>query len=240
MKTINVKITVIIITLVLLNILTYSYFKTKNNNLSTENYNLTVQNDTIKKNYNRLTKQFEFSKGTYTVNTAKDLKQFNKDLYNQTKQTKNTAVAIQVTANINLPTQSNLNTLSDSNRTYINTHFKFQYSDSSVNQTISGSNRIDLINKEVLTSIDTNKIQVKLSYNVVNQSDKYIITALSRSKYVNFSDLNSVLIINKLPVKQQNRWKFGLFMGYGINSNVKLTDFRVGWSCGVGLNYRLF
>lgn len=236
----NKTLIISIIILIIINLLTISYYSSKNNKLSTDNYNLTIQSDTVKKNYNQLSKQYEFSKKSYLIQREKDLMQFNNQLAKQAKQTKNTAVAINGTANIALPTQTANNSIQDTTGNQLNSKFTFQYSDSSLNQLIAGRNSIDLLHRKVITAIDTNQISVKLAFNVVNQSNKYIITAFSRSKYVNFSDLNSVLIINKLPVKQQNRLKIGAFFGWGLNTDARFDNLRTGYSCGVGLNYRLF
>jgi len=236
MKTINFKTISIIIVLIILNLLTITYFKRKNNKLSTDNYNLTVQSDTIKKSYNRLTKEYEYTKASYAVNTVKDLKQFNKDLYNQTKQHKNTAVAIQSTASIYIPSQSKLNSIADTTDTYIKERFNFLYADSSITQKISGLNTINRLNNQIITNLDTNTTIIKLKYSIIKVKTGYQIQAFTTSKYLNISDLNAVYIENK----PKSRWNVGLFMGYGLNSNSLGSDIRAGWSCGVGLNYRLF
>jgi hypothetical protein len=240
MKNINFKTLSIIIVLVIINLLTVNYFKSIEDKLSRENQNLTAKNDTIRKEYNQVKKEYTFSKQSYLVAKAKDLEHYNKSLYNQVKQAKNTAIAIQATQQISLPSQSQLNKQLDTASNQLTTEFRFLYSDSSVNQLISGKNRINLLNKEVLTTLDTNKLSVKLSYNIVNKSNKYIVSAFSRSKYIDFSDLNSVLILNQLPAKQQNKWSLGLFAGFGLNSDVRGLNVRAGWSAGVGLNYRIY
>lgn len=234
--TMNKTLIISIIILIIINLLTISYYSNKNKKLSTENYNLIVQQDTIKKSFNRLTKEYEYSKTSYAVEKASQLKQYNNSLYNQTKQHKNTAVAIQSTASVTLPSQQTNNTVSDTTHTYIKERFNFLYSDSSIVQQISGFNTINRANNQIITNLDTNKTTIKLKYSILKDKKGYKVQAFTSSKYLNISDLDAVYIENK----PQNRWNVGLFMGYGINSNIQLTDFRVGWSAGVGVNYRLF
>ncbi len=232
----NKTLIISIIILIVINLLTITYYSRKNNKLSTDNYNLIVQSDTIKKSYNKLSKDYQYSKASYAVEKASQLEKYNNNLYIQLKDHKNTAVAIQSTASAIIPSQQSINTVSDTTHTYYIERFNFLYSDSSLTQKISGINTLNRFNNQIITTLDTNKTTIKLKYSILKDEKGYKVQAFTSSKYLNISNLDAVYIENK----PQNKWSLGLFIGYGLNSNTQLTDIRAGFAAGIGVNYRLF
>lgn len=232
----NKKLSIVIIILIIINLLTISYYSKKNNSLSTENYNLSIGNDTIKKSYNKLSKEFEYSKKAYAVESYKQLREYNNSLYNQLKAHKNTAVAIQSTASAIIPIQQIINTISDTSSTYVIERFNFLYVDSGLTQQISGSNTLNRLNNQIITTLDTNKTTIQLKYSILKDKKGYKVQAFSSSKYLNISKLDAVYIEDK----PKSRLNIGLFCGFGLNSDIKGLNVRAGWSAGVGVGYRLY
>lgn len=224
-----------IITLFILLILSFLYYSKKINSLSADNYNLTVLSDSIKKEYNKKTKEYIYSTSAYKLESTKQLKKYDKQLYSKFKNTKKIKTGITATASINLPSSSEKNTIIDTTNKVIVSEFKTLYKDSAVSQQIEGINTINKIDNTVLTKITANTTTVKLKYSISEEKNKTIVKAYILSDKVTVNDVNAVVI-----EKKQKRFSVGTYCGFGLNSDLLLNNFRLGWSTGICITYRVF
>lgn len=220
----------LIIILIGLNLITLTYFNNKVSKLNTDNYNLTVKSDSIIKTYNKKTKEIEFSKKSYQVEKLKDLKQYDQKFYNSISDQSKTIAAITTTTSVAIKQQNQTNAIIDSI-----SKFRFTYSDKSINQLITGTNKIK--GNSMIISIDTNSIKLNLKYSIIEEKNKYLIKAYTSSHAVTVDDLSSVVITKS---NKKNHWSIGLFLGYGINTDNQLNNARCGWSAGFGINYKIW
>ena len=123
----------------------------------------------------------------------------------------------------------------------------FNYVDSGLVQKLSGESRFKLFNNNLypgLTSIDTNMFKLNLTYGFKEEEDRYKVWAISKSPYVNISELTGVYFIDKAPpgvsvASGQRPFSIGPQIGYGVNFDSKFQNSRSGWHFGIGLTYNI-
>jgi len=186
----------------------------------------------------------------YVVKNVDDLQNYNKDLYSQMKSMGNTVAGIQSQLTINIPTivsavSKPVTDPKDSTKILI--PWNFDYNDPGLTETLAGKTQFRLINNRIMSPIistlDTNRFKIKITYGFIEKDGKYIVQANTPSKLISFTELNGALILDKMPqvtVTKQNPWSFGPYAGFGLNTDLTGQNSRFGWSIGVGASYNFF
>lgn len=223
--------------------------KERKNDLIIYQNNLRASQDSIKRYYDKKLEIFVNEKISYVVNDIKDLKNTNKQLYNDFKHVDKLITGIKSDIKVIIPTIVNeINDIkqdpNDSNKFTI--PFNFKYSDNGLSQTISGNTMFRILNNKpqipILSTLTENTFNVKLKYTYEEKDNKYFIKATSPSNLVQFTELDGVLILDKVNNKttKSNRFVFGTSLNFGLNTNIIGLEPRLGWSIGVGGTYNIF
>lgn len=203
--------------------------------------NIKASLDSINTYYDKKLKEYISEKHSYILNDIKDLKQYNKELYNDLKNIKNIVAAINSGININLPSQNSITNIYyrdtvDTNKYII--PWSFKYKDDGLFQYIYGKTNFNIKNSKLFnisSSLDTNIILINLKYTITNEKNNYIVKAYTPSPYIKFNELDGVLIIDKPKMK---RFSIGPTFCFGINNYNN--DIKFGWNVGIGVTYALF
>jgi len=125
--------------------------------------------------------------------------------------------------------------------------WNFNYADSGLVQRLAGTSRFKLLNNKLypgLTNIDTNYFGLNLTYGFKEEDDRYKVWAVSKSPYVNISELTGAYFIDKPPpgvntTMGQRPFSIGPQIGWGVNFDSKFQNSRTGWHFGVGIQYNI-
>ena len=173
------------------------------------------------------------------VAKTNDLKNLNKDLYEESKKEIGELKAIikgQVTAS------SQPLTISNQLEQYSPTSFGLKFMHTTDRWDIRGVSRFNLINNVLYpdsTHIAQNSVKIDLVLGFKEHNDKYEIFARSPNPDVVINKLDGVLFIAKKPditcppQKPQKSLGLGFHLGYGFSSK------GIGPVVGIGLNYNL-
>jgi hypothetical protein len=212
--------------------------------------NIKAMTDTLTVRFDKKIDNTVTEKTSFIVGDIKDLKQYNESFYKELKNIKGAVVGIESEVSGIIPSIKDdiKNAMSDpKDSTKFTIPWNFNYKDSGLTQDLSGRTIFKVWKNKPTTpmnsSLDTNKFSIKLKYNVVDENGKYKVQAISKSNLVKFDDLNSVLILDKMPsqqLKKQNPWSFGPYFGFGLNTDEKFANSRFGWSVGIGGSYNMF
>lgn len=251
---IGVSLSVLIVLLLVFNFQTcqnLSYEK-KQREFDNENYknNIKAQGDSLKAYFDKRLNAVVTEKTSYIVNSVNDLKDYDKALYNDMKSVKGSVAGIQSTVNGIIPAirKEIREALQDSiDSTKFTIPWDFPYSDEGLTQTLVGKTTFKVLDNKpaspMFSELTKNEFSIKLKYNISEKDNKYVVKAYSPSKIVTFSDLDAVIILDKLPKqepKKQTPWSFGPQVGFGMNTDIKGSNGRFGWYVGVGGSYNIF
>jgi len=123
----------------------------------------------------------------------------------------------------------------------------FNYQDSGLIQKLTGESRFKLYKNGLfpgITTIDTNYFNVNLTYGFKEEDDRYKVWAVSKSPYVEISELTGAYFIDKAPIigaaMGDRSFVFGPYIGYGVNFDNIFHNSRLGWNFGLSLQYNIF
>lgn len=240
---------VIILLLVVFNLNTCNNLKEKKleherDTMMYEN-NLQAMNDSLVTYYNEKLEQQVSEKTAYLIKSVDDLKKYNENLFNEFKNMKNSIAGINSKVNIlvdSLVDKSEIVQL-DSNTYKI--PWEFKYKDPGLTQNIFGRSEFKIFNNKPLplnSYLDKSEITVGLKYSFEEKANRYKVWATSPSDRVKFDELDGVLFIDKVKPESQkiNRWAFGPYAGFGLNTDLTGKNARFGWGVGVAASYNLF
>ena len=214
--------------------------------------NIGAFKDSIIKEYNKKLDAYEFTKQNFVVQKLAELEAYNKDLYNELLKVKGDVIAaIKTNVQANLggisTTGDKLETL-DEKTNYYGIKFKEKYSDPGFEQRIVGTSKFHAIpNLETkkwlitpdVTTFDTIRTNLSITYGFKEVDDKYKVFAISGSPKVNLIELNGGYLIDKQPDQAPTipkRWGIGPYIGYGVSAGTNLPA-RFGWGIGFSLHY---
>ena len=215
--------------------------------------NMSALKDSIKVEFNKKLKAYEFSKDNYVVQKLSDLQKYNQSLYDEIKKIKGDVIAA-----INTKVQGDLGGIKadnklviiDSTKRFFGLKFRSLYADSGFQQKLVGTSRFYIIpNGKIwhiqpdITLFDTNLTSIEITYGFKELKDKYQVFALSTSPKIQLTDLTGGYFIDKQPppppVKPKN-WAIGPYIGFGLNTDYNLANPRFGWSIGFSVHYDVF
>jgi hypothetical protein len=211
--------------------------------------NLKAMTDSLTTYYNKEMDRMVTEKTSYVVNKIGDLEKYNKALFDEMKAVKNSVAGIKSDVGIMIPTLNSINgkIISDpKDSTKFTLPFEFNYADAGLTQHLAGNSRIQILNNKpqlpILSTLTTNTMDVKLSYNYREEKGKYIVSASSPSKLVKFTELDGALVLDKIPqstTKKCSRWNLSAGAMFGLNTDIALKNPRFGWGGGLVLGYDL-
>jgi len=221
--------------------------------------NLNALKDSITVSFNKKLNAYEFSKDNFVVQRLSDLEQYNKNLSDELKKVKGDVIAaINSTVKIDLGKISTTNKLSvlDAQLNYYGLSFKNNYPqspniDPGFQQKISGISKFYVIpNNETKTwtikpdstVIDTNLMNLKITYGFKELDKQYKIFAISASPKVTLTDLAGGYFIDKqpsLPPVKPKKWGIGPSLGFGLFTTSKLSQTAFGFNIGASLHYNI-
>ena len=125
--------------------------------------------------------------------------------------------------------------------------WNFNYADSGLVQRLGGQSRFKLFNNKLypgITTIDSNYFNLSLTYGFKEEDERYKVWAISKSPYVNISELSGAYFIDKAPPgvnisSGQRPFSIGPQIGYGVNFDSKFQNSRLGWNFGIGITYNM-
>lgn len=214
--------------------------------------NIHALSDSIKVEFNKKLKAWEFSKDNYVVQKLSDLEQYNKDLANELKKVKGDIISViesKVQGNLGgITTSNNLITL---DKNYYGLQFKSHYKDDGFEQKITGISKFYAIPDDItkkwtlkpdVTVLDTNLTSIEIIYGFKEFDDKYQVFALSKSPKITLTDLTGGYIIDKqiIPIQKPKKWGVGPYIGVGLNTGFDGNSPRFGWCVGIGVTYDIF
>lgn len=215
--------------------------------------NLFALNDTIRKTINKEMGAYEFDKGAF-LTSIENLAKYDEALARQLNGMKGELLsAIDGLAEVELPpadVDGKLIDYADGDNRGDGEYglaWNFNYADSGLVQKLSGQSRFKLFNNTLypgITTIDTNRFKLNLTYGFKEEDDRYKVWAVSRSPYVNISELTGAYFIDKPPpvvntTMGQRPFSIGPQIGYGVNFDNKLQNIRTGWHFGIGIQYNI-
>ena len=214
------------------------------NDINRYKNNIVAMTDSLSTNYNKKLQQEVTSKTSYIVSTVDELKQYNAKLYNEMNSMKGNIADINSQLEIIGNIGSTNNTLTKIDSTLYGLNWKWNYEDSGFKQNLIGISKFRFIKGNLFpdkTTIDTNNMNISLSYGFQDLGDKYKVWATSPSKLIKFTELNGALIIDKdkTNVKKINRFCIGPSIGFGVNTDIKGSLLRFGWNIGITATYNL-
>lgn len=210
--------------------------------------NLKAMQDSITIHYNKELDRMVAEKTSYVVKTIDDLKLYNKELYNEMKSIKNSVAGIKSDVGIIMPTLTSINGkigVDPKDSTKFVIPFDFEYNDAGLSQKLIGNTQLRILDGKpqvpTYSTLTTNFMNVKLTYTLSEKDDKYMVSASSPSKLVQFTELNGALILDKTPPsnKKCTRWGLSAVAGTGINTDILFKDPRFGWFGGLAVTYDL-
>ena len=216
--------------------------------------NVSAMTDSITKVFNKKLQAYEFTKDNFVVQKLSDLEKYNKNLADELSKIKGDVIAaINSNATIDLGKISTSNNLAvlDSKTNYYGLNFKNHYIDAGVEQNLVGTSKFYVIPnidtktwniKPDVTVIDTNTMNLKITYGFKELDKKYQVFAISTSKKVQFTDLTGGYFIDKQPSPppvKPKKWGVGPSLGYGLFTTSTLSQTAFGWNIGVSLHYNL-
>ena len=221
--------------------------------------NVRAMTDSITKVFNKKLQEYEFSKDNFVVQKLSDLEKYNKTLSDELSKVKGDVIAaIKSSATIDIgkiSTSNNLLVL-DPKTNYYGLNFKSHYpqlpeKDAGLEQTLVGTSKFYVIpNNETktwtikpdVTTIDTNIMNLKITYGFKELDKKYQVFALSASPKVNLTDLTGGYFIDKqpsLPPVKPKKWGIGPSLGFGLFTTSKLSQTAFGFNIGASLHYNI-
>jgi hypothetical protein len=207
--------------------------------------NLLAQKDSITTTFNKKLEAYESERRIYLFNQLSELKNYNINLYNQLKNVEGNLMSY-----INSKVQGKLDTLVTNNQivkysaTDYGLKFDFNYKDSTYSQSLEGVSNFSFRNNTMFpgkTLLTKNEFTLGITYGIKEDNDKYQVFALSKSPYIKFEDLEGGYFLKKqitTPTKI-TKWHVGPYVGCGLNSDLNGTNFRLGWSTGVSVQYNI-
>jgi hypothetical protein len=209
--------------------------------------------DSIKVEFNKKLNAYDFSKQSFVVNKLADLEKYNKQLYDELSKVKGDIMsAIDTKLKIDMPKLTLGNKLEILNKDsgYYGLRFSNTYADLGLKQKLSGSSRfivnMDQKKKEWVISpkntiIDTNQIELSVTYGTRAKDKGYEVFAESKSPLVKFTELNGAYFVENQVLKpvSPKKWGIGPYIGFGLNTDYNLANPRFGWSIGFSLHYDL-
>lgn len=251
-----IKITMAVILLILVVLLFRTCNRLKEEKLNHERdiamyeNNLVAMKDTLRTYYDKELDRIVTEKTSYLIKTVDDMQKYNEKFYDEFKNVKGMVAGIQSDVSIIVPTLvSELGKIftdpEDSNKYTI--PWNFNYRDEGFTQSLYGRTQFRVnpttCKATPLTSIlDTNYFNISIRYVLTEKNDRYIVKAFSPSNLVKFTELEGALMIDKVvpESKTVNRWAFGPYAGFGLNTNIRGEDSRFGWSIGLSITYNIF
>lgn len=216
--------------------------------------NVKAITDSITVLFNKKLQAYEFSKDNFVVQKLSELEQYNKTLYDELRKVKGDVIAaINSNVQIDLGKISTTNNLSviDSKLNYYGLNFNNNYIDPGFQQKLSGVSKFYVIPnqdtktwtiKPDYTVIDTNLMNLKITYGFKELDKKYQVFAISASPKVTLTDLTGGYFIDKQPSKppvKPKKWGIGPSIGYGLFVNSSLDKSAFGWNIGASLHYNI-
>lgn len=216
--------------------------------------NISAMTDSIKVEFNKKLKAWEFSKDNYVVQKLGDLEKYNKDLAEQLKKVKGDIIAVidtKVQGNLGGITTSNDLVVIDSTKNHYGLKFKSEYSDPGFQQKIVGTSKFYAIPDGItrkwklepdVTVLDTNLTSISITYGFKEDDKKYQVFALSKSPKITLTDMTGGYFIEKqiCPTKKPKKWGVGPYFGAGLNTDFNGKNPQFGWSVGISVNYDIF
>lgn len=251
-----IKFTMAIILLILIVLLFRTCNRLKEEKLNHERdvamyeNNLVAMKDTLRTYYDKELDRMVTEKTSYLIKSVDEMQKYNENFYNEFKNMKGMVAGIQSDVSVIVPTLiSELSTIfvdpNDSNKYTI--PWNFNYRDEGFTQSLYGKtqfriNPVTCKASPLASTLDTNYFNISIRYAFTEENNKYVVKAFSPSKLVKFTELEGALMIDKVvpPATTQNRWAFGPYAGFGLNTNIKGEDSRFGWSIGLSATYNIF
>lgn len=216
--------------------------------------NMSALGDTIKVEFNKKLKALEFSKQSFVVEKFSELERYNKQLYDQLNKVKGdimNAIDSKVNVDVGKLVLGNKLEILNKDSGYYGLRFKNKYSDPGFTQIISGSSKFYVNLDEKLkswtirpdsTTIDTNKMSLKITYGTRQKDKGYEVFAVSASPLVSFDELTGAYFIeNQIkPVIKPKRWAIGPYIGAGIVTDINGSNPRLGFSAGLSFHYDIW
>lgn len=218
------------------------------------NQNFSALKDSIKVEFNKKLKAWEYSKDNYVVQKLADLEKYNKSLANELKKVKGDVIAAirtQVQGDLGGVTTASGAYVINENTNLFGIKFSTEYQDAGFEQKLSGMSRFyvmpDIMNNKWLvnadsTVIDTNLTTINVTYGFRELDNKYQVFAVTPSSKIKLNDITGGFFIDKAPKplpEIPKRWGLGPYVGYGISTATDLKTPRFGWNFGVALHYDL-
>jgi hypothetical protein len=212
------------------------------------NQNFDALFDTITKTYNKQLEANEFTKSIF-LTKMDELAKYDSNLYGLVSKMKGDIIsAIDSKVSVNIPSTevgNEVETYGDDN---YGLRWEHKYSDPGFSQYLSGASKFKLVNNHITpgkTIIDSNTVNINISYGFKEENDKYKVWAISKSPIVKLNELSGAQFIDKPPPFEsietyKKPWVIGPYIGYGVNFDSKFSDSRFGWSVGVSFQYNLF
>lgn len=219
--------------------------------------NFNALGDSIKADFNKKLKAYEYTKDNFVVQKLSDLEKYNKELASELKKVKGYVIAaVKTEAQVDLGTLITSNDVEviDKTSNYFGLKFSTGYEDIGYTQKISGISKFYVMPNEIdkswyikpdMTVLDTLQSNLKITYGFKEFKDKYEVFAISQSNKVKLTELNGAYFIDKQPTPppvKNKKFGIGPYVGYGINTykNDGNTNVGFGWSVGVSVHYDLF
>lgn len=199
-------------------------------------YNNVIYNDSLTIYKNKVNEDY-VAKNTY-VQTIKDLKKTNQELYEEIKNLEDNPLVIVKTKSefIKDTIYANADSIHHDSL-YYNLHWSVngeqQY------YSLNGRTRVKFDFSDFSTLITDMRINTGITLDVIDDGQRFRVITKSDNPYINVNDINSVIIDptqSQALKKYFNQKKFvvGPYIGVGIDKNL-----RVGPQLGIGLTYKL-
>lgn len=181
------------------------------------------------------------------VTKLEDLEKQNADLYKEVKsEIGKVKSLIKAQAEIGRDSVTMANTLKKypDGKTFGLT-FNDTYEDTAITWKIKGESKFQMENNTIFpgtTTIEENRIKLKLVMGFKENKDNYEVFARSASPLVKFNDLDGVILIPKKPditcppVKKK---RFGIGFHGGLGIQVNNAGAKLGPYIGIGINYNI-
>lgn len=213
--------------------------------------NLNALKDSLTVTFDKKLKAFVYEKDNYMVDELKDLKKYNKELYDKLNKVKGeiiAAIEASVVADLSGVVAGNELITVDAEKNIYGLKFTSRYKDAGFEQDLEGMSKFKAthINNDWMLEPDStlftkNITQMNITYGFREDDKKYEVFAITSSSKVKINNINGVFVLDKVPVKpvKPKRWGFGPYIGAGLNTDINLSNPRIGWSAGISVHYDL-
>lgn len=207
--------------------------------------------DSLNIEYVKKLDAWEITKDNFVVGKLKELEIYNKNLYEELNKLKGEVIAA-IRTNVQgdlggISTTGDKLEILDQKSNFYGIKFNEEYIDNGFEQKIVGTSKFHAIPDEVskkwlitpdVTTFDTLRTKLKITYGFKQVDNKYKVFAISGSDKVKFNDLTGGYVVDNTlnPTEPAKRWGFGPYVGYGASAGTNLPA-RFSWSIGFAVHY---